>query len=156
MISQFHDYLVCDGANQYSRPVRENDLAIVYCNLHARRRFRETLVGLGASEKTKRAIAAQAIKRYRVLYRLEAKLKEATPAHRYRERQRVAIPRRDDFVTWAHHTHDDGVAVSAKTGPVLSEVDERTPGLGSRRADRADRWRLRASAPSVQDRCRTR
>ncbi len=110
LLSQFGGYLVCDGAPIYNQPVRNNGLTVVYCNDHARRRFREALVSLGKTKAAKKSIAAQAIKRYRELYRLEQTLKTLTPQTRYLERQRVAVALWDKFIEWAQKKHHEGVA----------------------------------------------
>ena len=110
LLSEFHGYLVCDGAPIYNQPVKANGLTVVYCNDHARRRFREALVSLGKSAAAKQSIAAQGIKRYRTLYRLEKNLKHLSVEGRYLERQRVAVPLWDAFIDWAKEKHGQGVA----------------------------------------------
>ena len=110
LLSEFRGYLVCDGAPIYNQPARANGLTVVYCNDHARRRFREALASLGKSAAAKNSIAAQAIKRYRTLYRLEKNLKPLSVQGRYLERQRIAVPLWDAFIDWAREKHDQGVA----------------------------------------------
>ena len=108
LLSEFCD-LVCDGAPIYNQPAGANGLTVVYRNDHARRRFRDALASLGKSA-AKNFIAAQAIKRYRTLYRLEKNLKLLSVEGRYLERQRMAVPLWDAFLDWAKDKHTQGVA----------------------------------------------
>ena len=110
LLGEFRGYLVCDGAPIYNQPARANDLTVVYCNDHARRRFRDALASLGKSAVAKTSIAAQTIKRYRTLYRLEKNLKPLSVQGRYLERQRIAVPLWDTFIDWAQDKHTQGVA----------------------------------------------
>ena len=67
-----HGYLVVDAYAGYGKIARDNELSVVGCHDHARRRFKEAYDSLPVKlRQSKGGIAKLAIKRYKVLYKIE-------------------------------------------------------------------------------------
>jgi len=94
----FKGYLHTDGYAGYHSNLPE-DVVIVGCWSHARRKFDEALKGL--AEKDREGSLAQKGKRYcDKLFRIEKELKDISPQERQKKRQERARPVLDDFLTW--------------------------------------------------------
>jgi len=109
LLSEFRGALVCDGAANFNETVRRNDLRVVLCNDHARRRFHKVCIGLG-KEKAAGSIAEQGLQWYKPLYALERDIKDLCAADKYERRQALAVPHWAQFLEWARRVQAEGVA----------------------------------------------
>lgn len=109
LLSDFHGYLVTDGAESFGLSVRRNQLTPALCNDHARRRFQKALCVAG-KDQAKTNIAQQALSRYGILYRIERETKYLNADERKAIRQAQAVPLWQDFIKWATQIYRAGVA----------------------------------------------
>ena len=110
-------YLCVDAYAGYNRLVKENNLTVVACHDHARRKFVEAYESLSSKQRqTQGGIAKQAITRYKVLYKLEADLKREgkSPEEIKKVRQEKSLPLLNDFKSWLDQVKQQ-VVVSEKT-----------------------------------------
>lgn len=110
LLSECRGYLVCDAASNFNLSVRRNALKPVHCNDHARRKFTEVLTGLDKKQRSKGWTAKKAIDFYKALYRLERDIASLSPDDKQLKRQEKAIPIWDEFLDWAQHVLDSGIA----------------------------------------------
>jgi hypothetical protein len=82
--------LVCGGAANFNETVRRNDLRVVLCNDHARRRFHQVCIGLG-KDKAAGSIAEQGLHWYKPLYALERDIKDLSTVDKYEQRQAQSV-----------------------------------------------------------------
>ena len=109
LLDQFKGYLVCDAATNFNKSVQRNQLTLVHCNDHARRRFAEILKTLKSKEKARGWAASKAIDYYKQLYRIESQAKDLEPQQRLTLRQQKAVPIWDAFIDWAQKVIDGGI-----------------------------------------------
>lgn len=95
-------YLHTDGyAGYHALP---EDIVIVGCMAHARRKFDEALKGI--AEKDRQGSGALIGKRYcDKLFAIEQELKDLSPEDRYLKRQEQAKPVLDEFWSWLEKQH---------------------------------------------------
>ncbi len=94
----FKGYLHTDGYAGYHSYLLE-DVVVVGCWAHARRKFDEALKGL--AEKDREGSLAQKGKRYcDRLFKIEKRLKDISLQNRHKERQEQARPVLDEFLAW--------------------------------------------------------
>ncbi len=105
LLSQFNGFLVCDAAKSFNKTVERNQLTLVHCNDHARRRFADILKT--ADKKDKKAwVATKAIGYYKGLYKIETQAKTLDDEQRLALRQEKAAPLWDEFIGWAQKVMD--------------------------------------------------
>ncbi len=112
LLCEFNGYRVCDAAKSFNQSVERNQLTLVHCNDHARRRFAEILKISRKKDKqaqTKSWVAKKAIDYYQQLYRIESDAKTLDDTERHRLRQEKAVPMWDAFISWAQTVADQGV-----------------------------------------------
>ena len=100
---------MCDAATNFNKSVQRNQLTLVHCNDHARRRFAEILKTLKSKEKARGWAASKAIDYYKQLYRIESQAKDLEPQQRLTLRQQKAVPIWDAFIDWAQKVIDGGI-----------------------------------------------
>ena len=127
LLSDFHGYLVSDGAESFALSVRNNQLTPVLCNDHARRRFHKAATAAG-KDPEKTSIARQALSRYRKLYRLEREIKHLPPEERKRRRQTDAVGVWTEFIEWATKLYTEGVS-HGRTSDALAYLLNHQKGL---------------------------
>jgi transposase len=93
----FSGYLHVDGGNCFDSLGAQADVQLSYCNAHARRKF-EAVAKVGK----KNGLAAEALRKYKALYKIEREAKEAqlTPEQRYARRQQDSKPVMEQFKQW--------------------------------------------------------
>jgi transposase len=97
-LAGFKGYIHTDGYSGYHSELPE-DMVIVGCWSHARRKFDEAIKGL--AEKDREGSLAQKGKRYcDKLFKIEKVLKDVPYQDRYDERQKQAKPELDEFLSW--------------------------------------------------------
>ena len=97
-LTGFKGYLHTDGYAGYHSELSE-DVVIVGCFAHARRKFDEALKGL--AEKDRTGSLALTGKQYcDRLFRIERALENLLPENRFEERQKQAKPVLDAFLAW--------------------------------------------------------
>lgn len=101
-LATFKGLLQTDGYNGYTGLRKRNDIEGLGCLSHARRKFSEVV----KITKNNEGIAAQAIKRLKPLYELEAKMRDLNYSFRIRKalRQRIAKPILKEFHSWLRQT----------------------------------------------------
>lgn len=102
LLAGFAGYLQVDGYEGYGKVCRESPITQLGCWAHARRKFDEALKAQGSasSKKRKTSLAAVALQRIQLLYRIEQKAKALTPEQRYEVRQSRAVPVLDGLRAW--------------------------------------------------------
>jgi transposase len=97
-LAGFKGYLHTDGYSGYHSELTD-DVVVVGCWSHARRKFDEALKGL--TEKDREGSLAQRGKQYcDKLFKIEKGLKEILYQDRHDERQKHAKPVLDEFLSW--------------------------------------------------------
>lgn len=93
----FSGYLHVDGDNFFELVGATDNIQLVHCNAHARRKFEPI-----AQSAKGQGIAKEALRFFKALYKIErqAKNENLTPEQRYELRQRHAKPLLDEFKAW--------------------------------------------------------
>ena len=99
-LKEFKGYLHTDGYKAY-RGIE--NVTIVGCWAHARRRFCEALEVLPESQR-KGSTAAIGLDYCGKLYAIEKKMKDESPKDKLKERQEQAKPLLDAFFAWQNHS----------------------------------------------------
>jgi len=127
LLSQFHGYLVTDGATSFNKTVQANELVAVLCNDHARRRFDKAL-NKADKASAKGSIGLRGLNYYGKLYRIEREIKSLDQQARHEQRQLRAVPVWKEFLLWATQTLEAGVSHS-KTREALTYLIKHREGL---------------------------
>lgn len=109
LLDGFEGYLVCDAYSSYLPLSKTGKIILVYCNDHARRRFRHIVKSVGKDHEAHGIISARALLWYQCLYDIEDEIKDKTVEEKYRIRQSKAVPLWDSFIAWASQIQSDGV-----------------------------------------------
>ena len=117
-LKEFKGYLHTDGYKAY-RSI--DDVTIVGCWAHARRRFCEALEIL-PEEQRKDSTAAIGLDYCGKLYAIEKKTKDERPENRLKERQEQAKPLLDAFFAWAKSLRN--IAPKSKLGKAVNYLIE--------------------------------
>ena len=112
-LKEFKGYLHTDGYKAY-RGIE--DVTIVGCWAHARRRFCEALEVLPEDQR-KGSTAAIGLDYCGKLYAIEKKLKDESPEDRLKERQEQSKPLLDAFFAWAKSLRN--IAPKSKLGKAV-------------------------------------
>jgi len=101
LLEGYADYLQTDGYDGYIKVRADNGIMQLGCWAHVRRKFDEALMAQGKNTtQRKTSLAATALQRIQLLYRLERKAKDLEPAQRQTLRQSRTVPVLDDFRQW--------------------------------------------------------
>lgn len=94
LLQDYAGFLQVDGYSGYDKVCVDNGLTQLGCWAHARRKFDEALKAQGKRKKlkSKTPLAAQALQRIQLLYRIERKAKPLSDEARYALRQQQAVP----------------------------------------------------------------
>jgi len=122
-LEDFKGYLHTDGYKAY-RSI--DDVTIVGCWAHARRRFCEALEVL-PEEQRKDSTAAIGLDYCGKLYAIEKKMKDESPKDRLKERQEQSKPLLDAFFAWAKSLRN--IAPKSKLGKAVNYLIEEEPYL---------------------------
>lgn len=102
-------YLVCDAYSGYLPLSKTGKVLLVYCNDHARRRFKRVVESVGKDHDASDIIAARALLWYQCLYDIEDEIKDKSTQDKHRIRQQKAVPLWDSFIAWAGEIEHGGV-----------------------------------------------
>ena len=105
LLSHFNGYLVCEAAQSFNKSVSRNQLTLVHCNDHARRRFAD-IIKTANKKDSKTWVAAKAIAYYKKLYKIETTAKPFDDVQRHLLRQEKAVPVWNEFISWAQSVID--------------------------------------------------
>lgn len=119
----FNGYLHTDGYSGYH--CLPEDITIVGCLAHARRKFDEAMKSLPKG-KAKGSSAAQGLAYCTLLFEIEKGLAELPPKERYHQRLKQAKPVLDAFSAWANVRT---AAPKSALGKALTYVKEQWPYL---------------------------
>ena len=122
-LEDFKGYLHTDGYKAY-RSI--DDVTIVGCWAHARRRFCEALEVLPEDHR-KDSTSAIGLDYCGKLYAIEKKTKDESPENRLKERQEQAKPLLDAFFAWAKSLRN--IAPKSKLGKAVNYLIEEEPYL---------------------------
>ena len=122
-LKEFKGYLHTDGYKAY-RGIE--NVTIVGCWAHARRRFCEALEVLPESQR-KGSTAAIGLDYCGKLYAIEKKMKDESPKDKLKERQEQAKPLLDAFFAWAKSLRN--IAPKSKLGKAVNYLIEEEPYL---------------------------
>ncbi len=99
LLDDYCGYLQCDGYSAYTA-LASDQVILVGCFAHARRKFKDALKALSKKETMQRTIASTALNYIRRLYRIEKKIKDSSIDERYDVRQLQSIPLLNEFKQW--------------------------------------------------------
>ena len=122
-LKEFKGYLHTDGYKVY-RGIE--NVTIVSCCAHARRRFCEALKVL-PEEQRKGSTAAIGLDYCGKLYKIEKKMKDESPKDKLKERHEQAKPLLDAFFAWAKSLRN--IAPKSKLGKAINYLIEEEPYL---------------------------
>ncbi len=125
LLEGWQGYLMTDGYEGYAPVARLPGVEHLACAAHARRKFVEAK---RASPKGKSARADHALDLFARLYRIEAKLKEASDAQRFEARQTHSLPILQKLRAWLDETLP-GVTPKSKLGEALGYLHKVWPRL---------------------------
>ena len=108
LLEETQGYLICDAYAAYNQVSKANELKLVLCNDHARRKFSEAIKGLAKPEKTKGWVASKALNYYKLIYRVEKQGQTLQQCQTLRASK--ARPVWSEFLKWAHEIQAQGVA----------------------------------------------
>ncbi|GMA48651.1 transposase [Alicyclobacillus contaminans] len=106
----FKGYLHVDGYSGYHDI---ENVTLVGCWAHARRKFDEALKALPTAERKKPTAARIGLEYCNRLFKIERGLKDATPEERHAGRQRLSRPVLDAFLTWLEEQNEQVLPKSA-------------------------------------------
>lgn len=99
-LAGFSGYLHVDGYAGYQKV---QDVTLIGCWVHARRKFDEALKALPASQDKTETVAQQGFQFCNKLFAIERELKDALPEERYQVRMERSRPILDDYLVWLRH-----------------------------------------------------
>ncbi len=116
-LSGYKGYLQVDGYNAYKK--LSNDITIIGCFAHARRKFTDALAALSGrpDDDKKKTIAGKGKEYCDALFQIERDIKEMGFDDRKKERQKRAVPILNEFKTWLDQNNASG---KSKTGEALT------------------------------------
>jgi transposase len=132
LFENFRDgYLVVDGYGGYKAVATQNNLRIVNCMDHSRRKFDEAWKALSPKQqKIHGGIAKEALERFKVIYAIEAVGKILTPGERRQLRQEKSLPLLHDFKLWLELIKENSI-LSEKTRTAINYFLNNFPELCS-------------------------
>jgi len=101
----YQGYVQTDGYQGYNILEDQQDIILLGCMAHARRKFDEVVKANRKSGNKKRLAAETALDYIRQLYAIEKEAKELTPDERYLMRQEKAKPIMEAFGDWLRETY---------------------------------------------------
>jgi len=104
-LNGYHGYVQTDGYQGYNILEGNEDITLMGCLAHARRKFDEVVKANRKSGNQKKLAAETALEYIRQLYALEKEAKELTPEKRYLMRQETAKPIMEEFGDWLRETY---------------------------------------------------
>lgn len=125
LLEGWQGYLMTDGYEGYAPVARLPGVEHLACAAHARRKFVEAK---RASPNGKSARADYALDLFARLYRIEAKLKDASDAQRFEARQTLSLPVLQKLRTWLDDTLPT-VTPKSKLGEALGYLHKLWPRL---------------------------
>lgn len=108
LLGDYAGFLQTDGYEGYTKVCTDNGVTQLGCWAHARRKFDEAfkVQGRGKKAKGKAPLAAQALQRIQLLYRIERKAKGMSDADRLALREQRAVPVLNSLHDWLEqHMH---------------------------------------------------
>lgn len=96
-LAGFKGYLQTDGYSGYGQL---NNVTLIGCWAHARRKFTEALKALPAEQKNKPVAASAGLDYCNQLFAIERQLKDVPDKQRYEERLKMSKPVLDEFYVW--------------------------------------------------------
>jgi len=100
LLEGYSGYLQCDGYEGYGAIGKHEDIALVGCWAHARRKFDEAIKAQGKKGKAKAGRATKGLAYIQKLYRIEKLAGECAAEERHRLRQEQAVPLLDEIRAW--------------------------------------------------------
>jgi transposase len=98
LLDGFSGFLQCDGYDGYAAVGKREDIVLVGCWAHARRKFDEAIKAQGKKAKAGRATKGLAF--IQRLYSIEKLARELTPETRFTLRQEQAVPVLEEIRVW--------------------------------------------------------
>ena len=117
-LAEYKGYLHADGYAGYHD--LGEDIAVVGCWAHARRKFDEALKSL-PKNKVKGSSAAQGLAYCNLLFSIEQEIADKTAGERYEERLKQAKPVLDAMLSWANSRTAAPKSALGKAFPYLKE-----------------------------------
>jgi transposase len=100
LLDGFSGFLQCDGYEGYSAVGKREDIVLVGCWAHARRKFDEAIKAQGKKGKAKAGRATTGLAFIQKLYRIEKLAREVSAQERLRHRQEQAVPLLGEIRAW--------------------------------------------------------
>ncbi|MFA5530643.1 MAG: IS66 family transposase [Thiohalomonadaceae bacterium] len=128
LLEGFAGYLQCDGYDGYAAVGRREDIVLVGCWAHARRKFDEAVKAQGKNGKAKAGRATKGLALVQKLYRVETLAKECSPQERLALRQEQTVPVLNEMRAWLDKALPE-VPPQSAVGKALHYVDGQWPKL---------------------------
>ncbi len=129
LLGEYGGFLQSDGYEAYSAVANANGIVQVGCWAHARRRFEQALKAQGKSAKGKStSLAAQAVNRIGLLYKIERKAQRMSDEERLALRQQRAMPVLDALHAWLQE-HMPRVPAQSALGKAMAYLHAQWPKL---------------------------
>lgn len=125
LLADWQGYLMTDGYPGYNAMGENDNVELLACMVHARRKFIEAQ---RAQSEGQRGHADDAIALFARLYAVEAEMKQATDEQRYRARQKHSVPILDELRAWLDVTRPI-VTPKSRLGGALRYLDDYWPRL---------------------------
>lgn len=100
LLDGFSGFLQCDGYEGYSGVGKREDIVLVGCWAHARRKFDEAIKAQGKKGKAKAGRATKGLAFIQQLYRIEKLAHKVSAQERLRLRQEQAVPLLGEIRAW--------------------------------------------------------
>jgi transposase len=125
----YSGYLQADGYAGYEAVCREQDITLLGCWDHARRKFKDAQDAQPKKKKNSAPSKADmALQMIGKLYRIEREIKALTPEAKYQQRQTHSVPVLEKLKAWADKNHDK-VPKDSLTGKAMVYLRNQWPKL---------------------------
>ena len=122
LLDGFAGFLHCDGYDGYGAVGRRDNITLVGCWAHARRKFDEAIKAQGKKAKPKAGRATRGLNFIRKLYRVEKLAQDLGAEERYRLRQEQAVPVLNEMRQWLDQSLPE-VPPQSSIGKALGYLD---------------------------------
>lgn len=99
LLEDYQGYVQCDGYSAYSI-LEGSGIVLVGCMAHLRRKFVDALKAASTLEVSQKARASEALRYIKVLYAIEAQIRDKSEQERLDTRQSQALPVLAEFKSW--------------------------------------------------------
>lgn len=128
LLDSFSGFIQCDGYEGYGGLGKREDIVLVGCWAHARRKFDEAIKAQGKKGKAKAGRATKGLAFIQKLYRIEKPAREVSPQERLRFRQEQSVPLLEEIRAWLDKSLPE-VPPQSAVGKALNYLHAQWPKL---------------------------